>query len=648
MKSLMYKNPVVLLLVALVVLTTSSCERDLDELVPATYPSNGDVFIDGFTGGMDYFAYGDSKVTAFSVDMDEVYAGEAAMRFAVPDSGDPEGPYAGGIFKVAGGRDLSGYDALTFWIKASQPATLNEVGFGQDFEDATYLVTKFGTRINTNWQQVIIPLPDPSKLTMEQGMLHYAEGPEGSRGYTIWIDEVQFEKLGTLADRRGAIYEGLDQFASAETGDILNVTGATVTFNLPSGVDQTTSVAGAYFDLTSSDPSVASVDAAGNIKILDAGTAVITAKLGGEDVAGSLTIESLGEAVKPQAPAPAPTEDPDSVISLFSNTYTNVPVDRWNTFWQFSTAETEEIQIDGNDVLRYKNLNFVGIEFVSQTIDISGMSHLHMDIWTPDPTALPAQFVIEIIDFGPNNIFDGGDDSNGAFTVTAPELQTEQWVSIDVPLSSLSSLVGRENLAQMVLSGDLPNVFVDNVYFYTDGSGGGSGGPTPPSTPAPVPTAAAGDVISLYSDTYTNVPVDTWNTGWQFSTARTEEILIDNNKTLQYTLLNFVGIEFVTQTVDISEMTHFHMNIWTPDPTAAPAAFKIKLVDFGADNGFGGGDDTEHEITINSPVLQTDQWVSIEVPLSQFAGLTGRGNLAQMVLSGDLPTVFVDNVYFRK
>ena len=30
-------------------------------------------------------------------------------------------------------------------------------------------------------------------------------------------------------------------------------------------------------------------------------------------------------------------------------------------------------------------------------------------------------------------------------------------------------------------------------------------------------------------------------------------------------------------------MTHFHMNAWTPDETALPKVFKIKLVDAGAD-----------------------------------------------------------------
>jgi hypothetical protein len=45
------------------------------------------------------------------------YKGTASMRFDVPRVGDPGGSYAGAIFPDATGRNLTGYDALTFWVK---------------------------------------------------------------------------------------------------------------------------------------------------------------------------------------------------------------------------------------------------------------------------------------------------------------------------------------------------------------------------------------------------------------------------------------------------------------------------------------------------------------------------------------------------
>ena len=99
------------------------------------------------------------------------------------------------------------------------------------------------------------------------------------------------------------------------------------------------------------------------------------------------------------------------------------------------------------------------------------------------------------------------------------------------------------------------------------------------------------------------------------------DVQVAGDDTKLYTNLVFAGIESTSQPIDASAMTHFHMDIWTPDPTAAPAVFKIKLVDFGADGAFDGGDDIEHEITLDdttTPALATGDWVSFDIPLSDF------------------------------
>jgi len=177
------------------------CQRDLNDLQPATYPTNPEVFINSFSPGLNYAAFGGSVPTAFDVDDQVTYnsISTASMRFEVPDAGDPRGAYAGGTYFTEVGRNLSGYDALTFWMKASQPANIDVLGFGNDLGANKYQASISGVPVTTNWQKYIIPLPDPSKLKNERGMFFYSEGPENGRGYTFWIDEVKFEKLGTLA-----------------------------------------------------------------------------------------------------------------------------------------------------------------------------------------------------------------------------------------------------------------------------------------------------------------------------------------------------------------------------------------------------------------------------------------------------------------
>jgi hypothetical protein len=320
-----------------------------------------------------------------------------------------------------------------------------------------------------------------------------------------------------------------------------------------------------------------------------------------------------------------------------------VPVDTWSAPWD--NADVADIQIAGNNTKLYTNLAFAGIEFTSQPINASAMTHFHMHIWTPDPTAPPAAFRVKLVDFGPDGVFGGGDDSEHEVTITAtttPGLATGSWVSLDLPLSMFTGLTRRGTLAQLIISGDPNTVYVDNVYFYRDV-------PMAPTVAAPTPTRPAANVISLFSDAYTNVTVDTWSAPWD--AADVADVQIAGNNTKRYTNLVFAGIEFTSQPINASAMTHFHMHIWTPDPTAPPAAFRIKLVDFGADGAFGGGDDVEHELTLTAtttPALASGEWVSLDLPLSLFTGMTTRGSVAQLIISGDPNTVFVDNVYFYR
>lgn len=622
----------------------TGCQRDPDVLEPATYPDIPEVFIDGFSSGLNYAAFGGSKVTAFDVDKEVKYNGTASMRIEVPDFEDPLGAYAGGVYFTGEGRNLSGYDALTFWAKASQPANIDIVGIGNDLGLSSNQATITGLAVNTNWKKYYIPIPDPARWTAERGMFFYSEGPEDGRGYTIWFDEVKFEKVGTIAHPRPVILNEQNQNITAFIGQTLTIGDTYVLFNMPYGTDQRVNVAPGYFNYVSSNESVAKVNENGQISISGMGSATVTAKFGDKAAAGSITVNTAE--LPPRAPVP--TVPAENVISLFSNAYTNVNVDTWATGWLYSTAVLQELQIDGDDVKLYTNLNFNGIEFASQTIDATQMTHFHMDIWTPDPTAPPAAFKVLLVDFGADGVFGGGDDVSHELTFTAntnPALATRQWVQLDIPLSAFTGLTTRKHLAQLVISGDPNTVFVDNVYFYR--SGGTT--PTVPTAPAPTPTFSASNVISLFSNAYPNVPVDTWSAVWD--QADVSDVQIAGNDVKLYTNLVFAGIEFINQTVDASDMTHFHMDIWTPDPTALPAVFRIKLVDFGADGAFGGEDDKEHELTFNAnstPALVTGNWIRFDIPLSNFTGLTTKGHLAQLIISGDPNTVYVDNILFHK
>ena len=161
-----------------------------------------------------------------------------------------------------------------------------------------------------------------------------------------------------------------------------------------------------------------------------------------------------------------------------------------------------------------------------------------------------------------------------------------------------------------------------------------------PANPAPTPTATT--VISMYSDAYTNVEVDTWRTDWSQSTF--EATTIKDNATLKYTNLGFNGIETIKSPIDATAMETLHMDVWSPNITV----FNVKLVSFLGD-GFGGGNgDSEANVNVT---LQPNQWNQISIPLKDFtdAGLTSLADLNQLIITSTpfgSGIAFIDNIYY--
>jgi hypothetical protein len=74
----------------------------------------------------------------------------------------------------------------------------------------------------------------------------------------------------------------------------------------------------------------------------------------------------------------------------------------------------------------------------------------------------------------------------------------------------------------------------------------------------------------------------------------------------------------------------------------------VELGDFGPDATFGGGDDSSARLTFASGSLVSGQWLSLDIPLSDFSTLSSRNNLAQIffISDGTISTLLVDNMYF--
>ncbi len=478
MKKNNYIYSKITLLLGLILTVTVGCDRNpSDEVAFATYPKTGDVFIDGFSGGLNYYPFSGSVLNAFTVDTDVKFKGTASMRFDVPNVGNPAGSYAGAIFPD-GGRDLSDFDSLTFWIKASQAATLNEAGFGNDFGENKYVTTIKNVALTTNWTKVIIPIPDASKLTLEKGMFWYAEGPENDKGYTFWIDELKFEKLGTIAQPRPFIANGLDKVETKFLGDVFNLAdySLTETFNLESGLNQSITVAPSYFSFKSSDIEVARVSDSGIVTIVGSGTSKITASIAGVKAVGSLTINVAGGFPV----APLPTLPQSKVISVFSDQYANVPVNYYNGFWApYQTTTGGAIAVKGQNVINYADFNFVGTQLTTP-LNISDMTHFSVDIMMLElPTDIDLLLTFKnenstATTFQQNRIGQSYQlDPRAPVVYPSSNFQAGVWATIKIPIrptseTSLDKTGVNLIIIENIKSSNVKALYMDNMYFYKE------------------------------------------------------------------------------------------------------------------------------------------------------------------------------------
>ena len=218
-----------------------------------------------------------------------------------------------------------------------------------------------------------------------------------------------------------------------------------------------------------------------------------------------------------------------------------------------------------------------------------------------------------------------------------------QWEELTFDFTPILGLPTSSGIDQLIIFPDFQNRTATNICYFDNITFGTPGPPlATPMTPAPDPNFAAVDVISMFSNVYSDVPVNTWQTGWSQGTLN--DIQIQGNDTKKYSSLNFVGVETTgSNLLDVTNMTHLYLNIWTANMTQ----FRVKLVDFGSDLSYAGGDDTEHELSF-TPTLES--WMTLDIPLTDFVNLASNYHIAQLIFSGN-PTgsgvVYVDNVLFH-
>lgn len=152
-----------------------------------------------------------------------------------------------------------------------------------------------------------------------------------------------------------------------------------------------------------------------------------------------------------------------------------------------------------------------------------------------------------------------------------------------------------------------------------------------PADPAPTPTVAEADVISVYSDAYTDITGVVLDPDWSQATVL-EEVDIAGEMAIKMAGLNFQGIAWDDNPQDVSGKTTVHVDVYS----AAVTDVNLSLI--------GGG--TENSYTLTT---EAGAWVSFDIPLTEYPtpDLTQIHQLKfDDAETGTSPTIFVDNIYF--
>jgi hypothetical protein len=158
------------------------------------------------------------------------------------------------------------------------------------------------------------------------------------------------------------------------------------------------------------------------------------------------------------------------------------------------------------------------------------------------------------------------------------------------------------------------------------------------AAPSP-PSRNAEDVVSIYSDKYTDVTLNELPTTWSVGNFDTTKIANDN--VWKLTNLDFLGMVTNYDTgVDLSAMEKLHIDYWVP--TGTTNEFFVEIL-----NTIDGG---KGVVSLGAAV--GGSWQSIELDITDFdeGDLVNKNKITQLIINADViqGVVYIDNFYFYK
>ncbi len=320
------------------------------------------------------------------------------------------------------------------------------------------------------------------------------------------------------------------------------------------------------------------------------------------------------------------------------------------------------VDLGGNNFVNQANVGAAGNAFavnLSQNITLlNGRTYqLSFDAFTDNATGSRTM----IVGLGQNN---APWNALTSTTTITPTLQTFTYQFTinygdavdDRVLFDMGAAVGFvfiDNVSVIEVVNSCGNGIQDGTETGIDCGGSCSPCITPPAVPAPTPPARpTADVVSIYSDAYSNIAISNFDAGWCGGAATTQVQIAGNNTLRKNTGVVCHGIDFQTNRQNLTDFTHIHFDFYITDTDLTGDVFNVKLVHFGGT----GAEVSALEVNINggtTPQLVANQWVSVDVPITALGGVVAgnltRSDIAQIgITTAMVDNVWYDNIYLHK
>ena len=278
-----------------------------------------------------------------------------------------------------------------------------------------------------------------SSLLQSIGIQLY--GPEGK---SVYVDNIYFSGVSVFYDLTVSVVDNNDTplaGAKVSVGNISFITDAdgVATLNLPEG-EQSVFVDASGFGVAQNNKDIAGGD-------------------------GNLSINVIPLNSGPALAAPIPTASNEEAFVLYSDELTvDKPISFWSDNW-FKAPTFSEVSIEGDKFARLQIIpggesgGVTGIQYGIENglVDVSTATGLRFDLYA---TSGITEAVFQIV------------STSGPGVSTLQPVPTEQWITVELPFSSLVDPNGSFNPAKLnqlgvQLWGSTSDaVYIDNIYFY--------------------------------------------------------------------------------------------------------------------------------------------------------------------------------------